>query len=333
MRHLNRNTDAEAHPHASLGGGIMGRAKMPIAACAITVVLLSGASSAVAAADGVDSVGAESSNSSDSGSGTGPPADQTDANTYGSEVDSKTAGDQSGDAGDTGDTGDADETGEVQGGEKTPDDSGSDKTIDRMPVFIPEAPPVIDFAPLPEELPKLPLEPVPPPVDLPPAVPSAPFEPDPVDVMPVGSAADVADGSHPPVVTVPLIVMPVLAPPGHLLGSSIAPRATPRGWAVTSTSGWAAEPSPSIRQPATSGQLPRDPPRANVGLTARGELSARAGYNHNNLRRSRLSERAGGALPGVAGLVIITASGILLGYRQAMAGQQSQTSGADRFLA
>lgn len=312
----------------------MSRAEMSIAACAITVVLLTGASSAVAAADGPDSVGTESANGSDSGSGTGPSADQTDATAYGSEEDARTAGDQSGDAGHTGN---ADESGEVQGGENIPDDdSGTDdrdKTINRMPVLIPEAPPVVDLAPLPEELPPVPLEPVPPPVDLPPAIPSAPLAPDPVDVTSVGSSAGAADGNNPPILTVPLIVMPVLAPPGHILGASIAPRATPRGGAVTSASGWAGEPAPSIRQPRTSGPLLREPPRANVGLTARGEVSTRAGYNHENLRRSRLSETAGGALPGVAGLVIITASGICLGYRQAMAGQQLHTLGADQFLA
>jgi hypothetical protein len=40
-----------------------------------------------------------------------------------------------------------------------------------------------------------------------------------------------------------------------------------------------------------------------------------------------------GALPGVAGMLIMTVCGVCLGYRQAMAGQLLQTQGADRFLA
>jgi hypothetical protein len=46
-----------------------------------------------------------------------------------------------------------------------------------------------------------------------------------------------------------------------------------------------------------------------------------------------LSELAAGALPGVAGMLIMTACGVCLGYRQAMAGQMLRTQGTDRFLA
>jgi hypothetical protein len=330
----------------------MGGAEMPLAACAIAVVLLAGASGAVAAADGLDSGGTDSGSISDSGSAD----NHTDANTYGSNEDARTAADtadtadtgdtiDTGDTTDTGNTGNAGDTGnaEERRGEKKPadDDSGNndrDKTINRMPVLVPEAPPPANFAPPPEELPPPPLEPVPPPVDLPPVVPSAPLEPDPVDVMSVGSGAGL-DGHEPPTVTVPLIVPPVLAPPGHILGASLAPRATSRVGAVTPTSGWASEPAPSMRQPANSEPRlgdPRlgEPPPANAGWTGRGQLHNRTGYNNDkNLPHGRLSAIAASALPGVAGMVIMTASGICLGYRQAMAGQQLGTFGADRFLA
>jgi hypothetical protein len=356
MRYWQSIADADAL-HSRLGGDGMGGAELPLAACAIAVALLAGASSAVAAADDLDSGGTDSSSISDSGSGNDHTDANTygdahtDANTYGSDADARTPGDQSGDTPDTGDTrdtgdtGDAGDTGnaEERGGEKKPDDDDSgnndrDKTINRMPVLIPEAPPPADFAPLPEELPPPPLEPVPPPVDLPPVVPNAPLEPDPVDVMSVGSGAGL-DGHEPPVVTVPLIVPPVLAPPGHILGASLAPRATSRVGAVTPASGWAGEPAPSMRQPANSEPRlgePRlgEPPSATVGWTGRGQLPNRSGYNNDkNLPHSRLSAIAASALPGVAGMVIMTASGICLGYRQAMAGQQLGTFGADRFLA
>jgi hypothetical protein len=310
----------------------MGRADVPLAACAIAVVLLAGASGAVAAADGPDSAGTESTNSSDSGSG----ADQTDANTYGSDKDGRTAGDQ---AGDPGPIGDAEEPGDEHGGEKNPvdgdfgSDDGDGKTINRMPVLIPEAPPPVDLAPLPAELPPLPLEPVPPPVDLPPAIPSSPAEPDVVDVTTVGSSAGLPNGEEPPVLTVPLIVAPVPVPLGHILGASIAPRTTFGGQEVTSTSRWGGETAQSIRQPATSELLLREPPPPSVGLTARGLPSNRTSPSIENLGRSRLADMAAGALPGVAGLVIMTAIGICLGYRQAMAGQQLQALNADRFLA
>ena len=170
-----------------------------------------------------------------------------------------------------------------------------------------------------------------PPVDLPPALPAAP-QPDVVDVTAVGPSAAFPDGNDPPILTVPIIVAPVLTPPLHILGASLAPRGTSGARAVTSTSRWADSPAPSIRQAPTSEPLLREPPPSNVGLTARGQPSNRTGYKNADLRRGRLAEMAAGALPGVAGIVIMTASGICIGYRQAMAAQRLQPQGADRFL-
>ena len=42
---------------------------------------------------------------------------------------------------------------------------------------------------------------------------------------------------------------------------------------------------------------------------------------------------AAGALPGVGGIVVMTAAGVCLGYRQAIAAQRLQAHGVDRFLA
>jgi hypothetical protein len=53
MRYWHRITDADAQLFASLGAA-MGRAERPLAACAIVLGLLAGASCAVAAADGDD---------------------------------------------------------------------------------------------------------------------------------------------------------------------------------------------------------------------------------------------------------------------------------------
>jgi hypothetical protein len=316
----------------------MGRAGIHLAGCMIGVALLAGASGAVAAADTGDSGVGETANSSDSQSGADQSADPTGASTYGSGENADTAGDRAGDPSQN-NTGGAEESGVEQGSGKKPvDDSDAnddpgDKTISRVPTLLPEAPPPIDLAPLPEELPPLPLEPVPPPVDLPPAIPSAPAEPDAVDVTSVGSSAGLAYGGEPPVLTVPVIVAPLPGPLGHLLGASIAPRMTFGGPEVTPTSRWGVEPAQSIRQPVTTEPLLREPPPTNVGLTARGLPSNRTSYNNDNLRHSRLSSMAAGALPGLAGVAIMTATGICLGYRQAMAAQQLRYLGTDRFLA
>lgn len=306
----------------------MGRADMHFAACAIAVALLAAAGGAVAAADTGDSAGSESTNNSDSASGTDQSADHTDASTYASGANANTAGDQPGDTAQN-------TTGGEEGGEKKPfdDDSGTDngpddRTISRVPALVPEAPPPVDLAPVPAEVPPAPLAPVLPPIDVPPV----PAEPEPVDATD-GASAVLHGGNELPVLTAPAIVSPVPALPGHILGASIAPRATFGGPALTLTSRWAAEPAPPIRPPSTSEPLLREPPPTNAGLTARGQTAKEAGYANEYLRGPRLSEMAAGALPGVAGMLLMTASGVCLGYRQAMAGQLLQPQGADRFLA
>jgi hypothetical protein len=311
----------------------MGRAGMHFAACAIAVALLAAAGGAVAAADAGDSAGSESTANSDSASGTDQSADHTDTSTNASGANANTAGDQPGDTA-------QETTGGEEGGEKKPvdDDSGTDngpgdKTIGKVPTLLPEAPPPVDFAPLPEEVPPPPQAPVLPPLDVPPA----PSEPEPVDAMD-GASAVFHGGSGLPVLTAPVIVAPMPALPGHILGASIAPRATFGGPAFTSTPRWAGERAPAIRQQSTSEPLLREPllresPPTSAGLTARGQTSKEAGYTNEYLRSPRLSEMAAGALPGVAGMLIMTATGICLGYRQAMAGQLLRPQGADRFLA
>jgi hypothetical protein len=314
----------------------MGRLDMHLAACAIAVALLTAASSAVSAADTDDSAGSGSTNSSDSASGTDKSADHTDASTYSGGANADTAADQPGSTAQDRTGGAAGSDGE-EGGEKKPvdDNSGTDngpgdRTITRVPTMLPEAPPPeapppVDLAPLPEEVPPPPLAPVLPPIDLPPGVPA---EPRPVDSTRVGASAVLRGGNAPPVLTAPVMVAPVPAMPGPILGASIAPRATFGGPAFTSSSRWAGEPAPPIRQPSTSEPLP-----TNAGLTARGQTSKEAGFPNEYLRGPRLSEMAAGALPGVAGMLIMTASGVFFGYRQAMAGQLLRPQGADRFLA
>jgi hypothetical protein len=308
----------------------MGRADMHFAACAIAVALLAGAGGAVAAADPGDSAGSESTNNSDSASGTDQFADHTDAGTSAGGANANTAGDQPGDTAQN-------TTGGAEGGEQKPvdDNSGTDngpggRTINRAPTLLPEAPPPVNLGPLPQEVPPPPLAPVLPPIDQPPGLPA---EPGPVDATTVGASAVLHHGNEPPVLTAPVIVAPVPVMPGPILGASIAPRATFGGPAFTSSPRWAGEPAPPIRQPSKSEPLLREPPATNGGRTARGQTFKEAGYANEYLRSPRLPEMAAGALPGVAGMLIMTASGVCIGYRQAMAGQLLRPQGADRFLA
>ena len=151
---------------------------------------------------------------------------------------------------------------------------------------------------------------LPPEMQLPPAA-----EPSVLDAVPgVGAAA--AQLPVPPM-TLPVIVAPLgLGLSGG--GGAPAPRApslpsAPRG--VT------AEP-PAGREP-----LP-----AHVGSNIKvPSASYRIGYTEY-LRSAGLSQVAALAVPGVAGMLVLTGAGGLVGYRQAKAGHAVHTNGAARFV-
>ena len=89
--------------------------------------------------------------------------------------------------------------------------------------------------------------------------------------------------------------------------------------------------APPIREPSASELSPRQPPPANVGSTAAGQPPYRSGYSES-LRNRGPAETAEGALLGVAGIFIMTASGVFIGYRLARAGYVGRTHAAIRFL-
>ena len=69
-----------------------------------------------------------------------------------------------------------------------------------------------------------------------------------------------------------------------------------------------------------------------TGSTAAGQPPYPSGYSES-LRNRGPAETAEGALLGVAGmLIIMTASGVFIGYWQARAGYVGRTHGAIRFL-
>ena len=123
---------------------------------------------------------------------------------------------------------------------------------------------------------------------------------------PVGAAAPIA---------LPVIVAPPIGlgggagSPGTLVGPSLgAPRA------VTAES-----PAGRIQPPA------------NVGSNAAPASGYRIGYTEY-LRTAGLPQVAALALPGIAGILVLTGAGGLVGYRQAKAGHAVRAGGTARFM-
>ena len=147
---------------------------------------------------------------------------------------------------------------------------------------------------------------LPPEMQLPPAA-----EPSAIAAEPgVGAAA--VELPIPPI-TLPVIVAPVIGLGGGG-GSPGAPAlpVAPRGVTVEPPAG-------------------REPLPANVGSNvAVPAASYRTGYTEY-LRNAGLSQVAALALPGVAGMLVLTGAGGLVGYRQAKAGHAVHT-GAARFV-
>jgi hypothetical protein len=148
--------------------------------------------------------------------------------------------------------------------------------------------------------PQLPHEMLLPPAAEPPAIAAEPG---------VGAAA--ADLPIPPI-TLPVIVAPASGLGGGLPGSPALP-AAPRG--VT------AEP-PAGREP-----LPASV-GSNIAVPA---SSYRIGYTEY-LRSAGLSQVAALAVPGIAGMLVLTGAGGFVGYRQAKAGHAVHTGGTARFV-
>jgi hypothetical protein len=114
------------------------------------------------------------------------------------------------------------------------------------------------------------------------------------------------------------ITLPVIVAPAAGLGGGGSPGApalpvTPRGVTAEPLAG-------------------REPLPANVGSNvAVPATSYRIGYTEY-LRNAGLSQVAALAVPGVAGILVLTGAGGLVGYRQAKAGHAVHTSGTARFV-
>jgi hypothetical protein len=306
----------------------MGRADTHLAACAVAVGLfLAAAHGAVAVADTPASSGSQSNNSASSDNDSSPSSTHSPEGT--SEAGTKTADTQPSTTLQTNpvaatESAQDERTDDVT--KKKPVDKESkescagnhhDKTLTPSPA--PEAPPV-QRVPMPNTV--APALEAPPPLDLPPAVPNAPVEPDPVDTTTGDAGARHSHGHELPILNVPLLALPSMPP--HVLGASAAVRATSSGEVAQTAP--AGEPRPWLLRASTSEPIAETP--VTSGLSAGGQ--APKDYTYGYASRS-LTGMTAGAMPGIAGMLLMTASGIGLGYRQAKA-QLALMDSADRFL-
>ncbi|MGV0837597.1 hypothetical protein [Mycolicibacterium thermoresistibile] len=125
----------------------------------------------------------------------------------------------------------------------------------------------------------------------------------------------------PPAAPVP----PAAAPPVPPVTVGIPARPVPGAGTPTSAGGTAGAPNTAPARGATPGVPGQVAPGA-----ARAEVH-RLGYPQY-LRSARGAEIAAVALPGAAGLVLLTIGGAFIGYRQANAGRMVRVNSAQRFL-
>jgi hypothetical protein len=294
----------------------MSRADTHLAACAIVgALLLAIANSAIAAADTPDSAGSQNTNT------TASDADQSPS----SHAPETKAGDDSAKSVPT----EGIQTNSIaatESGPKVDIDDAEQKPVDKescadnhhgkvISTPVPEVPPPVEIVPLPQNV--APALEAPPPLDVPPDVPRSPVEPGPVDATAGDAGAHHSYGQELPVLKVPFVV----------LGASIAPRGMSSGEVIASTPRLAGEPSPRLIHASTNGS-PAEPAPTSGALGARGQTPD--GYTYAYPSRS-LAGMAATAMPGVVGIVLMTAGGICLGYRQAKA-QLALIESADRFL-
>jgi len=117
------------------------------------------------------------------------------------------------------------------------------------------------------------------------------------------------------------ITLPVIVAPAAGIGGGAAPAAPARPSLPEPPRAVTAEPPAGLKTlPAGVG--------SNVAVPA---SSYRIGYAEY-LRTAGMSQLAALAVPGVAGMLVLTGAGGLVGYRQAKAGHAVRTGGAARFV-
>jgi hypothetical protein len=174
------------------------------------------------------------------------------------------------------------------------------------------------------------------------------MEEGPVDAGGTVDATPLANGSNLTVLQAPVIVPPVrMVPSRPITGSEPPVGPAPAGGSAPANAtppqvlaaGPAVEVVPAARGPVTQpGATPVEqlPPNASTspmalgGNPGTGSASLREGYPQY-LRSARITQVATVALPGLAGLIALTAGGSVIGYRQANSGRHLRFE-AERFL-
>lgn len=144
-----------------------------------------------------------------------------------------------------------------------------------------------------------------------------------VDPLAAGVAA-----AQPPVLQAPLVIAPLPIPL-----PKAAPPVAPLGAAAGSgpTQGIAVDVAAGARAPVVRGSLPPTVQPAAAPLTPMRGEPASLGYPRY-MRNPTAGELAVVALPGAVGLLVLTFSGGLIGYRQANSARLIRTESAARFL-
>ena len=152
-----------------------------------------------------------------------------------------------------------------------------------------------------------------------PTVPGQPGEPTPVQVS--GGSHESAATGEPATVNMPPVVgfPPVIEAP-------LGPVSTPGGNGPAAETGAGGRPAP-----AQEPNPVRERPPASVGNATEAPASFRVGYPEY-LREAKTGEVAALAVPGVVGLLVLTALGGVVGYRQARASHLVHAAGTARFL-
>lgn len=141
-----------------------------------------------------------------------------------------------------------------------------------------------------------------------------------------GGQAMASDNGGPPVLELPLVAapavsMPSLLVPGMPLGASAGPPMA--AGASTAAAG--------AKAPVIRGTLSSGTERPATLSSPLGGQATPTGYPRF-LRTPTVGELAAVALPGVGGLLFLTFSGGVIGYRQANSSRYLRTAGAERFL-
>jgi hypothetical protein len=151
-----------------------------------------------------------------------------------------------------------------------------------------------------------------------------------IDVTGGGSGGAMAaeNNNAPPVFELPLVVAPTVPVPGVAVPS--APRGTSSASDPPMTAS-APTAAAGTRAPVISGSISPKAEPAATNLTPTSGQATRVAYPRF-LRNPTVGQLAIVALPGIGGLMFLTFSGGVIGYRQANSIRFIRTAGAERFL-